>query len=172
MMRLSRRSFFRITGGAIAAAAATQILTPPAIAAPLFVPAQNLDMGVPRRILTATAMPMRPASAVLPPMDPATATARMGRTVPMLLLHDEYMTEWGGRLAAGSTILVDQQTADRWADHRVAVPTTGAADLRMVKPPLKRGELSQFEGRPTAWAVVPLTREQKMNGSRMLRSAL
>jgi hypothetical protein len=106
-------------------------------AAPLFVPAQNLDMGVPRRILTATAMPTLTVEQVAAQIrdDATITTTRMGRTVPMLLLHDEYLTEYGGRLKAGSTLLVDQKTADRWVEYGVGVRSdASAAEAARVLP--------------------------------------
>lgn len=133
---VSRRGFLKILGGTAAAIVAAPILAPskPVLAAPpaapLFVPSRNLDMGVPRRILTATEMPKLPPTATLTQVavDGYHATRQMAHSVPMMLLHDEYMTEWGGRLKAGSTLLVDQVTADRWLENRVAIRPDATAE--------------------------------------------
>jgi hypothetical protein len=132
-MPLSRRSFLKILGGTAAAAVAAPIL--PASAGPLFVPAERLDFGVPRQIVTAQSVTVGEITALWEQQartfDQAQASARMARTVPMTLLQNEYLHEWGGSLAAGSTILVDQVTAERWATNGVAV--AGAAAPREIQ---------------------------------------
>lgn len=139
-MKLGRRSFLKILGGTAAAAVAAPIIAPQTnlvapVAAPLFVPARNLDMGVPRRILTATEMP--PPQAFPQPFIPEAVQreiidAQMRKTIAMLLLQDNYIPEYGGKLRAGHEVLVDQTTAYRWVRHGVAAPGPNAPrDLQM-----------------------------------------
>lgn len=39
----------------------------------------------------------------------------------MTLLKTEFSQEWGGRLEAGTVVLVDKKTADRWRRKHIAV---------------------------------------------------
>lgn len=123
-MKLGRRSFLKILGGAAAATVAAPLIKPVS-AAPLFVPAQHLDMGVPRRILTATELP--PSTSMLTWQN----TMIGPEEVQMLLLHDEfsppYWQQYGReKVPAGTTLLVDRETADRWVKHGVAAPGPSA----------------------------------------------
>jgi hypothetical protein len=40
--------------------------------------------------------------------------------VRMTLLRDNFISEYGGRLPAGTAIPVDTATADRWREHGIA----------------------------------------------------
>lgn len=124
-MKLERRGFLKLLG----ATAATAVLAPeapkivtPASAAPLYVPSQRLDMGVPTQRLVLSTDIEASKRAIRPPFADAPTTG----SIPMLLLHNEFLPKYGGKLAAGSTVLVDQETARRWVDYRVAVPGPGA----------------------------------------------
>ena len=136
---MNRRSFLRVLGLGTAAVVAAPLLSTPKVlvqsVAPLFIPSQNLDMGVPHRILTATEMPTAPAVQTLMQYSYETVQYRMAQSVPVMLLQDNYISEWGGRLKAGSTLLVDQTTADRWLSHRIAVhPDATASQVAQVIP--------------------------------------
>jgi hypothetical protein len=114
----------KILGGTAAAAVAAPLITP-ASAAPLYIPSQNLDMGVPRQILTATDMSL--AEWLIPDADYDICTV----PVPMLLVHDEFRPpgwqQYGQqRVPAGTTLLVDRPTAERWVTHGVGTPGPGA----------------------------------------------
>lgn len=75
---MNRRSFLKLLGGTTVAAVAAPLITPST--APLFIPPERLDMGVPRRILTATELPPRPWRTTLTTPDGVTYTTRV---VPM-----------------------------------------------------------------------------------------
>ena len=117
-MRLTRRSFFGRSAGVIVAA----------VGVPLFIPAERLDFGVPRALALPTHAELAPTSIEALARDVA-APAPLPTTdsVPMLLVHNEFLAEYGGRLEAGSTVIVDRATAGRWLDYGVAVPAEGYA---------------------------------------------
>lgn len=131
-MKFNRRSFLKILGGAAAAAVVAPIIAPQTTlalpsTAPLFIPSKNLDMGVPRRILTATEMPTASDPWLIPEsVQREIIDAQMRKTIPMLLLQDNYISDYGGRLKAGHEVLVDRVTAARWVDHGVAAPGPNA----------------------------------------------
>ena len=142
-MSLTRRNFLKILGGGVLATVAAPILgqgiansgilVTPRPTAPLFIPATNLDFGVPRQILTATEMPTAPPLSLIPEsVQRETIEHAMSRTVPMMLLQDNYIPTYGGRLRAGSTLLVDQETATRWAHRGVAVAPDGSTPHRVI----------------------------------------
>jgi hypothetical protein len=132
-MSVTRRSFLKILGATAAAAAvAHPVLTTPAASAgaPLFVPAERLDFGVPREIATARSLDTQEVKDLwqqhVNRFDEARSRAIMGDSVPMTLVQDEFLLEWGGRLAAGSTVMVDPVTAYRWIAGGVGVAAAGA----------------------------------------------
>lgn len=144
-MSLSRRGFLKILGGAtVAAVIAPKIVLPETTVvtptkAPLFVPSQNLDMGVPRRILTATELP--PATTTLTWKNQFLGAGELAATVPMLLLQDNFIRQYGGKLRAGSEVMVDPSTADRWIQNGVAAPGPNAPQylqLRSVQRIMER----------------------------------
>lgn len=109
---VSRRGFLQRLGLGVAAIAVAPVLPRIAPAAPLFVPPARLDMGVPRAILTASGMPLGPW------LEPVVTGAWAG-SVPMLLVHDEFQPpgwqQFGRpRVPAGTTLMVDRATAERW----------------------------------------------------------
>ena len=115
---MNRRSFLKMLGGAAALAAVAPIVgVMPA--APLFIPSQRLDFGVPtQQLMTARQLPM--ASTV-------TVERRLfGADVPMLMLHDNFSFEYAingdPRIPVGATIMVDESTAERWIASGVATP--------------------------------------------------
>lgn len=121
---MQRRSFLKLLAGTTVAAIAAPLITPSV--GPLFIPPERLDMGVPRAILTATEMPLGPW---IEPVVQERWTA--GDTVPMLLVQDEFSPRgWQqfGRqkVPAGTTLLVDRETAERWVKHGVGTPGSGA----------------------------------------------
>lgn len=154
-MKIGRRGFLKILGSAAVAAVAAPLITPAttAASAPLFVPSQLLDYGVPtQRLVTATQMPpdltrgrmeMEFSQQGLATMPDARTTLSWKNTftdaeaigvitpIPMLLLQDEYSPpfwqQFGRqRVPAGTTLMVDRKTADRWVDRGVAVAGTSA----------------------------------------------
>jgi hypothetical protein len=135
---ITRRSFLKILGGTAAAAVAAPLITP-AAAGPLFIPSQNLDMGVPRSILTATEMPTPKPTAYF-------VTGDVGLrqlNIPMLLVHDEFRPpgwqQYGReKVPAGTTLLVDRPTAERWVEHGVGTPGP-AAPLELQEASVRLG---------------------------------
>lgn len=124
--------------GAATAVVAPSLLLPPTKvlaqpSAPLFVPAQNLDMGVPRHIFTATEMPKALPAAFIPEaVQRKIIDNVMGRSIPMLMLQDNFSTQYGGRIKAGAEVLTDRETADRWIRFNVATPGPSAPkDLQL-----------------------------------------
>lgn len=118
--RFGRRTLLKVGGGALIAA----------VAAPLFIPSDRLDFGVPRQISTDTLTARHIQELWHRSTERFEASRRAALTVsrdtlPMLLVHDEFMFERGGRLAAGTRLLVDQATSDRWIEYGVAVPDRG-----------------------------------------------
>lgn len=134
---VSRRGFLKFLGAGAAAVVAAPILQPaaPVLArpsAPLFVPAANLDMGVPHRILTATEMPLASVRVPSQSQDIRQAAYRMAGSIPMLLLQDNFIQQYGGKLKAGAEVLVDRSTADRWIQNGVAVAGADApSDVKL-----------------------------------------
>jgi hypothetical protein len=107
-MRLDRRAFLKSLGSVGLAVAAAPLIVP--TAAPLFIPSDRLEMGVPRRLAAAIASGRGPDA-----LSPG--------AVPMRLNQDEFLLEWGGRLPAGSIVMVDERTARRWITNRIGAPT-------------------------------------------------
>lgn len=120
MAKFGRRAFLKTAGAALVTA----------VAAPLFIPSDRLDFGVPRAVSTET-LTSGEIQALwgryVERFDglQQRATQRIVGQVPMLLVQNEYMTTYGGKLAAGSRVLVDQATSDRWLAYGVAVPDRG-----------------------------------------------
>lgn len=123
---MDRRTFLKVLGGTAAGVAAAPLVT--GTTGPLFIPAKNLDFGVPTRGLILST----PEYVLEPPpfsFDQAFEEDRIifgtQKTVPMMLLHDNYIPEHGGRLKAGSIVWEDEATAGRWGKHNVAVRCDG-----------------------------------------------
>lgn len=167
-MKIGRRGFLKLLGGTAAAAVAAPVLAqgmtrPGGLAlpsgGPLFIPARNLDMGVPRQILTATEMPDLLSDAIWLDgergiWNPAPADHRMARTVPMVMLQDNYSWEYGrGLMRAGSTVLVDQETAERWADRGVAVPGADAPAEVQERAAKRQIEREQAREVGSIWGI-------------------
>lgn len=53
----------------------------------------------------------------------ATDVAELPRDTRMTLVRDEYLSEYDGRLAAGTVVLVDERTARRWLEKGIARPS-------------------------------------------------
>jgi hypothetical protein len=122
---MNRRSFLKRAGGVALAV----------VAAPLYIPPSNLDYGVPIRNLSLST-------------DIEAAVRRSFRSVayytgdepiPMLLMQGEYTLEFG-TLPAGSQVMVDRETAERWMDYRVAVPGPGAPDNLVARSARREAE--------------------------------
>ena len=130
-MTISRRTFLKLLGAGAVAVAAAPLLEQavPVFAqpsAPLFIPPQNLDMGVPRQILTATELPV---SGWFEPVVQGDRAAGVDfiEAIPMLLAQDEFRPpgwqQYGQpRVPAGTTLLVDRATAERWIAYGVGTP--------------------------------------------------
>jgi hypothetical protein len=122
-MPIDRRTFLKRIGGGLLAVAAAPLIVP--TSAPLFIPSDRLEMGVPKALAQTLASGR-------PPAEP------MRGAVPMRLNQDEFSLEWGGRLPAGSVVTVDEVTARRWIDNRIGAPTeswmrsASAAEQRAV----------------------------------------
>lgn len=126
---MQRRTFLKLLGGTAAATVAAPIITP--ATGPLYIPAERLDYGVPRQIVTAQAMPLGEPS-LAPFIEPVRQSAwATGTAVPMTLLWDEFRPpHWQqfGRekVPAGTTLLVDESTARRWIKYGVAAAAPSA----------------------------------------------
>lgn len=53
----------------------------------------------------------------------ATDVLELPRTTRVTLVRDEFLSEYDGRLKAGTVVLVDERTARRWLDKGIAVPS-------------------------------------------------
>ena len=63
--------------------------------------------------------------------DTARATHRVANGIPMRLLQDNYISQYGGKLKEGTEVFVDRQTAERWVRNGVALPgPTAAPDVQ------------------------------------------
>lgn len=131
---VSRRGFLQRLGiGAIAVTVAPDIIKQ--AAAPLFIPSERLDFGVPKPVLVlpdaqemtdlALAM-LKEKTAYLAEYDRASrdAGALTGK-IPMVMLQTTFYPSAGGRLWEGSTAYVDEKTAGRWVDYGIAAPAPG-----------------------------------------------
>lgn len=130
---MNRRGFLKLLGGTVVAAivapAVPKIATP--TNAPLFVPSQHLDFGVPtQRLVTAREAASANMAHLWEQRVSAYAAQRavdgQHRTIPMLLIQDEYLPQYGGKLKAGAQVMVDRVTAERWTENRIAAPGSGA----------------------------------------------
>ncbi len=132
---VSRRGFLARLGLGAAAVIAAPLIGAPTAA--LFIPSSRLEMGVPHAFASASLAPSdlmdesaaREALTVVP----EGWRAPYADQVSMQLLYDEYMSERGGRLQAGSVLLVDEKTADRWTASGVAVPTDTRRAERLIR---------------------------------------
>jgi len=92
-------------------------------------------------------------------MTTATLDLTTEDTVRMTLLNDEYLAEHGGRLKAGTVVLVDQRTARRWHDKSIAVPS---AETDKTVREQKLAELARIKAEIEALEqtepVAPITR--------------
>lgn len=157
---MNRRSFLKILGGAATAAVAAPLLPPaPKIvtpaSAPLFVPPARLDFGVPRRIVTATELPPLDAADFWDQVEPMIAQ-RIGERMSMLLLQSEFMTQYGGKLAAGSEVLVDPVTAERWLQNGIAVPGHSAPQDVQARDAARVARMRGTWPRPYAAPFAPI----------------
>jgi hypothetical protein len=130
-MPIDRRTFLKRIGGGLLAVAAAPLIVP--TSAPLFIPSDRLEMGVPRRLAAAIASGAPPGASLW--------------GVPMRLNQDEFLLEWGGRLPAGSIVTVDEGTARRWIGHRIGAPTESW--MRSAPPDLERAVLARAT--PDPW---------------------
>lgn len=131
-MKIGRRGFLKILGGTAAAAVAAPLITPaqgivrPGMA-PLYVPPQNLDYGVPQRSLSlSTDIEAAKRTTTISWKNVFLDAEEIAVRVPMLLRQSEFIPEFGGKLPAGAEVMVDQMTADRWVRNHVAVPGSNA----------------------------------------------
>mgnify|MGYP000878590957 FL=1 len=53
----------------------------------------------------------------------AAPSVEQPQDVRMTLNRDEYLSEYGGRLLAGTVVVVDEKTARRWLDKGIARPS-------------------------------------------------
>jgi hypothetical protein len=86
-------------------------------------------MGVPRQILTATEMPTTLTTWANTFLNAEELS--FFDEIPMLLVHDEFSPpgwqQFGRqRVPAGTTLMVDRPTAERWVTHGVGTPGPGA----------------------------------------------
>lgn len=58
-----------------------------------------------------------------PPNTPTTE----GRRFKMRMLRNEFMVDFGGRVPAGSVLVVDEETAIRWLENSIADPAPADA---------------------------------------------
>ncbi len=131
---VSRRGFLKLLGAGAAAIVAAPILgemapkiVTPTPSAPLFVPSERLDFGVPtQRLVMSADVDKAVRETAMLRADEDTASRKMADSVPMLLLLDNYMPKYGGKLKAGTEILADRETARRWMAFNVAVPAPSA----------------------------------------------
>lgn len=62
------------------------------------------------------------------------AVAESEPLVRLRILNDEFLPDHGGRLRAGTAVEVDQKTANRWLQKRIALPAEiGDLTLREQK---------------------------------------
>ncbi len=132
---VSRRGFLKLLGAAGAALvtaptlveAAPKLITP-VPSAPLFVPSERLDFGVPtQRLVLSSDVSKAVRETEHLRESSEQAERRVSEQVPMLLLQDNYIPEYGGKLKAGAEIMVDNETAKRWMVFNVAVPSPNAS---------------------------------------------
>lgn len=151
---MNRRSFLKVLGGAATALVAAPILTPPS--APLFIPSQNLDYGVPSgRLATASSI----STQTLQQLWDRGVARRADGTVPMLLRQSEFLPWAGGKLPAGSVVMVDRETADRWIANDIAVPGP-SAPYAMQTVSAKRLAERQQRANTMSWDNVYLDAEE------------
>jgi len=106
--KISRRGFLKLG----AATAAAGIITPHLPSAPLFIPSDRLEMGV-------------PSTRYLRPSVPITSTDRM-----VTLLRNEFIP-WlpPHKFPAGSRIPVPNHIAERWISRNIAMDTAAHPDF-------------------------------------------
>lgn len=131
---MNRRGFLKRLGGAGLALVAAPLILPsvpalarPVPAAPLYIPSDRLDFGVPSEIVRAPEITHAATQKAIGQAVQRTETIRQTRmgNVPVTLRQSEFMAEWGGKFPSGSTLYVDEVTAVRWTRNRVAVPESG-----------------------------------------------
>lgn len=80
------------------------------------------------------------------------------RTNRLTLVHNEYLSEYDGRLSAGTVVLVDDRTARRWLDKGIAVPS---AETDKTLREQKLAELARLQAEIDAIGsedMAPVTR--------------
>lgn len=129
---MNRRGFLKRLGLGAAAVVASPLITPAEKvlalpSTPLYVPSQRLDFGVPTQRLIMSTDIEAAKRVVRPPLADAPADG----SIPMLLVHDEFRPpgwqQFGSpRVPAGTTLLVDRATAERWIERGVGTAGTAA----------------------------------------------
>ena len=158
-MKLGRRGFLKGIVGLGAAAVAAPLITPATtlaapVAAPLYVPPQNLAYGVPtgRLSLSTDVQAAVQWSEIQGPLSEAIGRRLHERTIPMLLLQNEFLVEHGGRLPAGSEVMVDRQTADRWLRNAIATAGPSApADLQVASARMLAERQERIDEQQRRW---------------------
>ena len=88
----------------------------------------------------------------------AQATLDIPELHRVTLVNDEYLSEHGGRLKAGTVVLVDDKTARRWLDRGIAVP---ASETDKTLREQKLAELERIKAELEALnfklAIFPIT---------------
>lgn len=93
-----------------------------------------------------------------------TAEAEAPQDVRMTLLQTEFLAEHGGRLPAGTVVLVDAKTARRWRDKGIAVDsaetdkTLREAKLAQLAALQAEIERLETEGTPAVTSDGPVRR--------------
>lgn len=79
--------------------------------------------------------------------------------VRVTLVAAQYLSEHGGRLPAGTVVLVDEQTAKRWLDKGIARPSaeTDRTIREQKLAEIERLKL-ELEAIPDAPVALPITR--------------
>lgn len=75
-------------------------------------------------------------------MNAVATEAALPQNVRMTLNRDEYLSEYGGRLLAGTVVVVDEKTARRWLDKDIARPSE-ETDKTLAEQ--KRAELARLK---------------------------
>ena len=72
----------------------------------------------------------------------AAPSVEQPQDVRMTLNRDEYLSEYGGSLLAGTVVVVDEKTARRWLDKGIARPSE-ETDKTLAEQ--KRAELERIQ---------------------------
>lgn len=91
------------------------------------------------------------------------------RDTRMTLVHDEFLNEYGGRLKAGTVVLVDAATARKWETKQIAVPSAitdktlreqKEAALQRIREEIEALERPPVLTGPLYQGLAPADREQ------------